>query len=114
MILIRKLFSQNELIMNLSNLYIFIEIGGTGGGCFRYMYARFLQEASEIKGNKDLLNIAGQFHQSGELFTEIAYLFKDHENIDGLNERVKFASEKFNAIAGIEENAFSKLSKKHF
>ena len=100
--------------MNLFNLYIFIEIGGTGGGCFRYMYARFLKEASEITENKDLFTIAGQFQRSGELFTEIAYLFKDYENLDGLNERISHASEVFNIISGIEENALIELSKKHF
>ena len=106
-----KIFNQNELIMNLFNLYIFIEIGGTGGGCFRYMYARFLKEASEITENRNLLNIAGQFHKSGELFTEIALLFKDYENTEGLNERISRASEVFDAIAGIEENALVELSK---
>ena len=36
------MFTEEELRMQLFNLYLFIEIGGTGGGCFRYMYARFL------------------------------------------------------------------------
>lgn len=35
------IFDDKDLRMNLFNLYIFIEIGGTGGGCFRYMYSRF-------------------------------------------------------------------------
>ena len=33
-------FSDEELRLNLFNVYIFIEIGGTGGGSFRYMYSR--------------------------------------------------------------------------
>lgn len=106
-----KIFDQNELIMNLFNLYIFIEIGGTGGGCFRHMYARFLQEASEITGNKNLLNIAGKFWKSGELFTEISLLFKDYQKTEGLNERISYTSEVLKNIAGIEENALIELSK---
>ncbi|MCP8311086.1 MAG: BtrH N-terminal domain-containing protein, partial [Candidatus Methylarchaceae archaeon HK01M] len=38
-----KIFEDKELRMNLFNLFIYIEIGGTGGGCFRYMYSRFLK-----------------------------------------------------------------------
>ena len=41
------IFGNKELRMNLFSLYIFIEIGGTGGGCFRYMYSRFLKEAAK-------------------------------------------------------------------
>lgn len=40
-------FSDQQLRMNLFTLYIFFEIGGTGGGCFRHMYSRFLREATK-------------------------------------------------------------------
>ncbi|MGZ8885912.1 MAG: DUF4872 domain-containing protein [Halobacteriota archaeon] len=40
--------------MNLFSLYVFIEIGGTGGGCFRYLYARFLNEAAAVTGSSEL------------------------------------------------------------
>ena len=41
----------DELRFALFNAYIFISpVGGTGGGCFRYMFSRFLREAAEITG----------------------------------------------------------------
>ncbi|MGZ8889607.1 MAG: DUF4872 domain-containing protein [Halobacteriota archaeon] len=40
--------------MNLFSLYVFIEIGGTGWGCFRYLYARFLNEAAAVTGSSEL------------------------------------------------------------
>jgi len=35
-----NLFNDRELRMNLFSVYIFIEISGTGGGSFRYIYSR--------------------------------------------------------------------------
>ena len=104
-----KIFSSDMLKMALFNLYIYIEIGGTGGGCFRYMYSRFLKEASTITGNQSLIEIANNFQQSGTLFTEIAMLFKEMDDVSHLEERLQQASEKFLQIAEIEENAFRNL-----
>jgi hypothetical protein len=47
-----SLFNDFALRMNLFNLYIFIEIGGTGGGAFRAMYARFLDEARRLQRSR--------------------------------------------------------------
>jgi len=38
----------------LFEAYVFIEVAGTGGGIFRYMYSRFLREAAEITGDTQL------------------------------------------------------------
>jgi hypothetical protein len=74
-----NMFEERELRMNLFTLYIFIEIGGTGGGCFRYMYSRFLKEAMEITGNRTLGRAAELFNEAGEKFTVIGLTFKDAE-----------------------------------
>jgi len=58
-----KMFEDRELRMNLFSLYIFIEIGGTGGGCFRYMYSRFLKESEKITGMKALGEASELFHE---------------------------------------------------
>jgi hypothetical protein len=106
-----KLFNEHELRMNLFSLYIFIEVGGTGGGCFRYMYTRFLEEASEITKNTALLKPSEKIHSAGALFTEAALLFKEAGRITDVHERIKKAGTLFERIADIEEEAFMLLSR---
>ncbi len=99
-------FNDMELRMNLFNLYIFIEIGGTGGGCFRYMYSRFLKEASMITGNDKLTAASKMIFESGKLFSEIGMMFKDAQTDPDIKDKLMNASELFNKIAVIEEDAF--------
>jgi hypothetical protein len=70
------MFTEKDLRMNLFCLYIYFEIGGTGGGCFRYMYSRFLKEAADICKNKALLPSAEKIQQSGEIYSKIGNMFK--------------------------------------
>ncbi len=102
-------FDDTRLIMNLFNLYIFIEIGGTGGGCFRYMYARFLKDAARLTGDKKLEDASALIEQSGRMFSEIGLKFKDYEDKNRLRERIAEASETFGRIADIEDKAFRSL-----
>ena len=99
-----------ELRMNLFTIYIFIEIGGTGGGCFRYMYSRFLKEAAAIVANEVLEKAAEDIHESGQLFTKLGFLFKDAESVTDIEDRIDNASELFMSIADKEEKAFGTLS----
>ncbi len=103
--------SDRELRANLFNLYLFIEIGGTGGGCFRYMYARFLREAAHIAGRAELNAAADAIEESGRRFTEIALLFKEAYEAADLEERIGSACPKLLSIADLEEKTFSELSR---
>jgi hypothetical protein len=105
-----EIFTDYELRMNLFTLYIFIEIGGTGGGCFRYMYSRFLKEAAEITGNNLLDEASAKMYKSGEMFSEIGNLFKEAETINDLNDRIIKASTIFLSVAALEEEVFERLS----
>jgi hypothetical protein len=107
----QSIFNDFELRMNLFNLYIFIEIGGTGGGCFRYMYSRFLKESAEITKNYKLIQIAEKIHKSGEMFSKIGLLFKDAETAKNLADRINIASGIFTNIAELEEETFMELIK---
>ena len=67
-----KQFKGPDLFTCLLNLFIYIEIGGTGGSCFRPMYAQFLEEASPILKEPALNDIADMFKGSGEVWSRIA------------------------------------------
>ncbi len=103
-------FSDRELRMNLFMLYVFIEIGGTGGGCFRYMYSRFLKEAAKSVKNKALEEASEMFNASGKKFSEIGLMFKEAETMKDIAESIQIASQKFGEIADIEEKAFRYLN----
>lgn len=56
----------------LMNVFIYIEIGGSGGSAFRPMYAAFLREASVILDNPGLLEVADVYEESGRIWSSIA------------------------------------------
>jgi hypothetical protein len=103
-------FNDHALRMNLFNLYIFVEVGGTGGGCFRYMYSRFLKESAAITGNKKLLSPAEKLNRSGKQFSGAGLLFKESLKAKDLNERIKKAGNIFDTIYEVEAEAWSELS----
>ncbi len=57
--------------------YIMLEKDGTGGGCFRYLYSKFLKEASEHLDIKEVADLGEQYHQVGEKWTKVAHLIRD-------------------------------------
>ncbi|MCJ7582258.1 MAG: BtrH N-terminal domain-containing protein [Candidatus Aminicenantes bacterium] len=103
-------YNDFELRMNLFTIYIFIEIGGTGGGCFRYMYSRFLREAAAVVSNDIIEKAAVGIHECGLLFTKLGLLFKDAETATDLERRIEEASDLFKMIANREEEVFTALS----
>jgi hypothetical protein len=104
------LFNDYDLRMNLFSIFIFFEIGGTGGGCFRYMYSRFLKEAAQITRNEKLLDSSKKIHKAGEMYTDIGLLFEEAEKIKDIDERIQKTSDAFLSIADLEEETFSDLS----
>jgi hypothetical protein len=87
--------------------YVFI--GGTGGGCFRYMYSRFLKEAAAFAHRPGFKPIAQNIKESGELLSEIGLMFKDAEKMNNVQDSITKAGELFLKIADIEEQAFTNL-----
>jgi hypothetical protein len=105
-----EMFGEYDLRMNLFSIYLFIEIGGTGGGCFRYMYSRFLEESVKITKNDKLLASAERIWEAGKMFSEIGNLFKESEKAEDLRQRIRKASDTFRAIAELEEDVFAGLA----
>ena len=56
----------------LFNTFIYLEIGGTGGGAFRPMYSRFLNKASKIS-SLSLKESSNDFCELGKIWSEVAY-----------------------------------------
>lgn len=103
--------SDFDLRVNLFNLYIFIESGGTGGGCFRPMYARFLRECAPVIGKPALKQSADDFEKIGNKFSEIGMLFKNAAKLHDLSHRIQTAAMGFREIADLEETACRDLEK---
>lgn len=103
-------FNDRDLRMNLFQIYIYIEIGGTGGGSFRPMYARFLKEAAKSTGISRLASIADSIAASAKLFTKIALLLKDAENDPDIRKRIEQAADLYKRIAELEGQAFQELA----
>ena len=53
-------------------MFIYIEVGGTGGSFFRNMYAKFLEESADILKKPELKEVAKLFKNSAKLWSEIA------------------------------------------
>ena len=104
-------FKESDLRTNLFMLYITIEIGGTGGGCFRPMYARFLREAAGVMRNGSLLKSAEQFAKIGDEFSRVGLMFKDAATMKDLNGAIHAASTGLQTIADQEEEACRLLEK---
>ncbi len=68
--------NREEVHRGLFNLSLFIDSrGGTGGGIFRYMFARFLDEASKMTGLAALAESSAEFVGIGDKWQELARLF---------------------------------------
>lgn len=106
-----SLFNDLQLRLNLFNLYIFLEIGGTGGGAFRAMYSRFLDDAAHVAKNPVFAAAAATFRESARRFTSIGLLFKDAMKATGLESKIQTAATEFRQIADLEEDAWSRLAK---
>jgi hypothetical protein len=65
-------FKGLNLLGALMNSFMYIEVAGTGGSAFRTMYARFLDEASQIISKPSLKEVAEMMRQSAGIWSQIA------------------------------------------
>lgn len=85
---------------------------GTGGGGFRFIYAAFLQQASEILKNDDLGKISEDFTKAGDMWRasamEMAQVYRGRNTDQSKFDEI---SEMMMEIANTEKLAFKKLDK---
>ena len=85
---------------------------GTGGGGFRFLFAAFLEQASSILKNDQLMEVSEDFTKAGDLWRASAVnmgrIYKGR-----LNEQKDYdnCADMLNEISAIEKNAFLKLKK---
>lgn len=70
-------FDSAKLSASLMNIYIYIEIGGTGGAAFRRMYSRFLQLACDKTGKIAYQKAGQELAAIAEEWTKMALLCKE-------------------------------------
>ena len=107
-----SLMSPQELRLALFNLYIFISpVGGTGGGLFRYMFSRFLEQAARLTSDARLSTSAKAFSQIGDAWESLAAWAKQVSADPDLVERLGECTAPLLAIAGQEQTAWESLQK---
>jgi len=92
------------------NTFFFIDsAGGTGGGIFRYMYGRFLKEASEITGKVDLRKAGDELNAIGDHWKELAEIFKLAFDLDDPAILLPETTEPMMTIAALEQDLWARL-----
>ena len=105
-----EVLSAADLKWTLFNAYIFISaVGGTGGGCFRYMFSRFLLEAAEITAEPRLERSAAEFERVGDEWEQLAEWFHQMSEIDEPASRLGECARTLQALANLEESAWGRL-----
>ncbi|MCP3098103.1 BtrH N-terminal domain-containing protein [Myxococcus sp. K15C18031901] len=59
---------------NLRTLSTLMERAGTGGGNFRALYSRFLEESAQLTGNAFYRQVAARYHDMAGRWTQVAQL----------------------------------------
>ena len=67
-----------EACRQLAHILRFQEEMGTGGAGFRYMYAAFLQEASQLFGSSELNDLSNEMTAIGDIWREFAVVYFAH------------------------------------
>jgi hypothetical protein len=102
--------SDERLRWTCFNVHLFIDAaGGTGGGIFRYMYGRFLDEAAGITGEARLVDVAQQFQTIGDRWQQVAAIFRQASEAPDPAALLPEATSRMEAIADLEQEAWQTL-----
>lgn len=92
------------------NGYVSIDaMGGTGGGIFRLMYARFLAETGALLNDPRLAELGGDVQAIGESWQEVALLLRAASEENAPPGLLPEAAARLHAIADAEARAWQQL-----
>ena len=101
-----------HLSHEVMKINILLEDQGTGGAGFRFMYATFLQQASEIINKPELKDLARELMEIGDGWREFSlFAARIGKNRDLGADKFKQLSDLLNQRADKEEAFFKRLSK---
>jgi hypothetical protein len=105
-----QILSESELRETCINTAIMIDArGGTGGGIFRYMYARFLAEAADITGVDKLHQAGNRMKTVGDCWEAVAGLFEQAYQSDDPGIALDEVCTLLPEIAALEEGVWMDL-----
>lgn len=111
----RRKYGDKLAAMNLGQVIRMLEEIGTGGAGFRFIYAAFLQESSEILKMPVLDELSREMTETGDKWREFAWqasrCFKNRDNGEVTYDML---ADMLMGIAAREEKIFLQLSKINF
>lgn len=101
-----------HLSHEIMKINVLLEDQGTGGAGFRYMYATFLQQASELLNKPDLADMSIRMMQNGDEWRRISYTAaKMGKNRDLGQDQIEMLSQAIRARGDEEKDFFIALNK---
>jgi hypothetical protein len=101
---------EDELRFALFNAYLFISpVGGTGGGCFRYMFSRFLREGADITSDDRLAVSADEFQHIGDEWEQLGEWFRSASEAPERDVLLEECVAPLDHLAELEEAAWRRL-----
>jgi len=105
------LLDETALRRTCFNVALFIDHrGGTGGGIFRYMYARFLCEAAALTGEQRLAGLSPELVSIGDRWEDVAKVFARAAEAPDPQDLLLEATEPMGEIADREQAFWEALA----
>lgn len=99
-----------HLSHEIMKIHVLLEDQGTGGGGFRFIYATYLRQASEILNNNDLLGFSKEMMEIGDNWRRISiFAARIGKNRDLGPDKMKALSEMIRERGNEEKDFFRRL-----